>query len=87
MNFNINNNIKVKLTEHGKNILKKQHEELYQYSCASNYRQYVPITEDENGFSTWQMWSLFETFKEHIHLSAYPLPFETEIIIPAEGNT
>lgn len=36
--------------------------------------------EDENGFSQWQMWRLFETFGEHIFLGCEP-PFETEIEI------
>ena len=35
---------------------------------------------DEDGYNTFQMWSLMNIFGKQIYMSE-PLPFETEIII------
>ena len=77
MNFNINHNVQVKLTNVGHGILKRNHIQL----CDSlkKERGYSPPKEID-GWSTWQMWSLMETFGAHISLTG-EVPFETEIKI------
>lgn len=67
--LNINDTVKVKLTEHGKNLIKRRPE----------YYNWKLIT-DENGYSEWQLWHLFQTFEGHLGLG-FTLPFETEIIL------
>lgn len=68
--FNINDTVKVKLTEHGKKIHRGNN---------SNFT-YTPPREDENGYSSWQMWSLMEEFGSHCRIG-FDNPFETDILI------
>lgn len=63
MKFNINNKVRVRLTPRGREILGRE--------------KYLR-TEDEFGWSTWQLWVLMSTFGEHVGLGFDP-PFETEI--------
>lgn len=57
MKFNINNYVKVKLTDHGKEILLKQAEEFR--SEHPNIASYYELPkEDDEGFSKWQLHSL-----------------------------
>lgn len=65
MKFNINNIVRVKLTDIGKRII--------------SGKKYMPA-EDERGWSEWQMWDLMNVFGEHIYLGM-SLPFEAEIEI------
>lgn len=64
-NFNLNDHIKVKLNENGRNIhfrnyLKEKAE--YQASCGQIYPfEYQRFTE-EDGWSTWQAWEFMEIF-------------------------
>lgn len=79
MKFNVNDYVRVKLTPTGKEILRKQFEERHE-RMPQVFKELSLPEEDENGFSQWQMWRLFETFGEHIFLGCEP-PFETEIEI------
>ena len=78
MKLNINEYVKVKLTDKGRAIHKKQYEELFA-SCPElmNYR---PPREDADGWSKWQLWDLMQRFGPHISLGV-EVPFETEIEI------
>lgn len=67
MKFNINHYVRVKLTDYGKEILKKNDLEFL----------HKP---DEDGFSKWQLWVLMETFGKYTHLG-YELPFGANIEI------
>jgi len=79
MKFNVNENVRVKLTPTGKDILRKKfdlaHERMPQV-----FKEFSLPEEDAQGFSKWQMWQLFADFGEHIYLGCNP-PFETEIEI------
>ena len=67
MKFNMNDNVKIKITEHGRELLSNgSFEHLYK--------------EDDNGWSKWQLWHVMEIFGPHISLGCTP-PFETEIEI------
>ena len=63
MKFNVNNYVRVKLTEVGKNILEA--EEI----------KYLP---DEEGFVRFQMWELMQIFGNHMW-NGCDIPFETNI--------
>jgi hypothetical protein len=82
--FNINEYVKVKLTDAGRKELKKQHTDLY-----SRYHQtipeYQPPKEDEEGYSKWQLWHLMSTFGDKLYLGC-PNMFELDIRIIGDYN-
>jgi hypothetical protein len=73
--FNINHIIYVKLTEAGKEELRKQHDELRKYFPSLG--EYTPIKEDEFGWSRWQLWTLMSQLGHLCNMGATQLPFET----------
>lgn len=79
MKFNLNNNVKVKLTQIGRDELKRQHIELYT-SLGQPEEPYIPKKEDKEGWSTFQMWSLMNKFGNMIGMGISQ-PFETVIEI------
>lgn len=74
MKFNINDNVKVRLTEQGFIVHKKYYT---QYLVGSSFT-YSPPKVDEEGFSTFQMWELMQIFGPYIYMGD-KLPFHTEI--------
>ena len=74
--FNINCQVKVKLTEFGKNL------------WLERYRRYniepSPMKVDENGYTSFQLWDLMYLFGEHVGIGK-DLPFETEILIDKQN--
>lgn len=78
--FNINESVRVRLSNSGKLIHRRQHDELRtQYPSIGKY---TPPKTDAQGYSRWQLWSLMQTFGPSISLGTEP-PFETEIIFEA----
>lgn len=77
--FNINDNVSVKLTDYGRTILEHQHYTLYE-KISGDIPKYVPPTEDDDGWSKWQLWSLMSAFGSSIYMGSN-LPFETTIKI------
>jgi hypothetical protein len=75
--FNINDNVKVKLTKHGKCVYDNY---LKALRCQPQQIKHLRIKEDKNGYSTWQLWYLMRIFGEHIYNGCDPL-FETTILI------
>lgn len=66
--FNLNEIVKVKLTDHGHEILKQQHDELNVMIHArggKGFGEYQPKV-DADGYTTFQLWSLMETFGPYI---------------------
>lgn len=80
MEFNINDYVKVKLTDLGKEILRNQHKILYKKLPKECYAEYQEPKEDENGYSKWQLWGLMSHFGNILY-NGCKLPFETDIII------
>jgi len=78
MNFNINDYVKVKLTYHGMDILRKNHAKIF----AHTYKvpDFVPPIVDEDGYTEFQMWYLMQEFGEYIYLGCEN-PFMHDIII------
>ncbi len=79
MKFNVNEYVRVKLTPTGKDILRKKFDELHA-NFPQEFKEFSLPKEDSEGFSLWQMSSLFADFGEHIYTGCEP-PFETEIEI------
>lgn len=83
MKFNINHNIKVRLTDLGRAIHEKQHD-----TVLGNMRYkypYNPPKEDENGWSKWQLWDFMATFGPYMG-NGCDMPAETEIEILEETS-
>lgn len=80
MLFNINGTVRVKLTEHGRQVLKRNHEESWAAVKHPSPPEYHPPAEDLCGWSNWQMWRLMEEFGPHIRMGADNC-FELEIDI------
>jgi len=81
MKFNINDKVKVKLTDAGRDELRAQYEDLQQI-CTS-LRPYQEPVEDEQGYSEWQLWHLMSTFGE-LMCNGGDLYFDVVIILPVE---
>lgn len=77
--FNVNCNVKVRLTDLGRNVHRQRHTDL----CGGRDDIPYSLREDEDGWSTWQMWSLMEAFGSHMGMTA-PLVFETNIVLLSE---
>jgi len=82
MKFNVNHEVRVKLTPRGRMILTEQDREFLR---AHNIAPAAPPEEDTDGYSTWQLWTLMHTFGNHM-VPGFEPPFETEIEIPEGTN-
>ena len=78
--FNINETVKVRLTEYGKKLHKQQWVDFWNSVGRLNENPYTPPEEDENGYVQFQMWDLMEKFGNHCGLCR-ELAFETVILI------
>lgn len=76
--FNLNQRVKVKLTDYGKHRIDHKREflkKLYPNADWSDYRRY-----DEDGWLTLTLWSLMELFEGDIGPGLTP-PYETTIYL------
>ncbi len=78
--FNINYNIKVRLTNYGKELHKKYWEDFWSSVGRLDEFPYVSPKEDENGYCEFQMWELMEKFGPYCGLGK-EIPFDTVILI------
>ena len=78
--FNINNTVKVKLTEQGKKLLERDHNEFWGSRGILRDHPYKPHEEDENGYVKFQLWSLMYQLGKYCILGCEP-PFDTVILI------
>lgn len=81
--FNINAKVKVKLTETGKEELKRQHKQ-----SQKEFLQYLAdfddvYKEDEDGYTSIQLWVLMIKFGHTMNVFEEP-PFTTKMVI--EGS-
>lgn len=79
MNFNINDKVRVRLTDVGRDALKRQHSEFWAHAGKPDY-EYRPPKEDADGWSEWQLWALMEDLGHLCRIGSKP-PFETTIQI------
>lgn len=75
--FNFNERVKVKLTDIGIAILKQNHEDLDKHIRNRGGKGLRPfeIRTDQEGYSSFQLWSLMQTFGPYMILG-YDAPFE-----------
>lgn len=79
MPLNLNDKVRVRLTDIGREIHRRQFDEFKQRFPAFGY-DYSPPKEDADGWSEWQLWDLMGTFGNYISLGCN-VPFETTILV------
>jgi hypothetical protein len=78
--FNVNDNVRVRLTDAGRLHHRRQHDKLRrEYPSIGRYR---PPKADAEGYTSWQLWDLMKTFGPIISMGSPP-PFEMDIRIDA----
>lgn len=78
--FNVNNHVLVKLTDHGRACLRKNYDDLNAACGGKLGFKFALPKEDKDGWSRWQAWSLMSDLGPHISIGMNP-PFETTIRI------
>lgn len=78
--FNINDNVQVKLTDYGRECLKKNYDTLFSYYGKNKPFPFKLPEEDKDGYSTWQMWELMQQFGPYLSMGIKN-PFELTIKI------
>lgn len=82
---NLNYKIKVKLKPEAIEELRRQHDELYDSIGKPGLYPFNPPAVDEEGYSTFQLWSFMQDFGNTITLGRIPM-FETGVKIEVETN-
>jgi hypothetical protein len=82
VDFNINDLVKVRLTETGRRIHREEHDRLIEAIVGRGGKgpEYSPPREDDEGFCSFQLWSLMKMFGDHLSMSN-DRPFDTTIRI------
>ena len=87
MKFNVNNYIKVKISDYGEELLRLDHDksvkqlwEIHPRLAMREEGNFTLPIEDEEGYSKMQMWHFMAIFGKHIYLGC-ELPFETTVEI------
>ena len=76
MEINLNDYVWVQITDRGLTVLQGQHEELA--LAVTGLPPWEPPATDEEGWSKWQLWCLFDHFGIHTHMGPVP-PFGMSI--------
>lgn len=81
ININLNNWVKVKLTELGKEIERKNYQDINELvkKYGGKHSEYK-LEIDGDGYTSYQLWELIEKFGSYVGLGKN-LPFETNIIL------
>ena len=82
MMFNINDNIKARVTKRGHDIHKAQYKNMMKSDNGYLLKKYpyAPIHENSDGWSTWQMWVFMAAFGPYMG-NCCDMPAATEIEI------
>lgn len=83
--ININENVRVNLTELGRRALERQHAEFWT-GVRGAPDAYEPPEEDADGWSEWQLWCLMQDLG-HLCGLGRRLPFETTIQVVARQRS
>ncbi len=83
--FNINSNVKVKLTKFGKEHHRQRHIDFW--NSLQKDVVYLPPMEDQDGYCEFQLWKLMEIFGSFCVMGGGELPFETIILIEDKDLT
>lgn len=85
--INMNEKVKVKLTDHGKDIYYHQYDELNERikcRCGKLLEPVMPKV-DADGYTSFQLWHLMQLYGPHIRMGS-PIPFDLSIVIPMGGD-
>lgn len=82
--FNINNHIRVQLTDVGRKALRDKYDELNEFANGA-LGEYEEPEEDAEGWSRWQMWVLMEGIGHKFGSGMNP-PIYTSIKIEVDEN-
>ena len=84
--FNINECIKVKLTQKGKLIYLEYQIEIQKRFNRDGIKIDVPLSieVDSEGFSSFQLWKFMEIFGSHMYCGAEPVIEECVLYLPEE---
>lgn len=80
IDVNINDQVLIRLTDHGRECLLKNYDQLKAIHGGKFPFPFKLPKEDNEGRSRWQLWRLLEEFGPHMHMGS-KLPFETKISI------
>jgi hypothetical protein len=75
MKINLNDNVRIKLTDYGRLALERQH---IAFWWSHKEVPYKPPVEDANGWSKWQFHTLMRELGNLLVVGG-PLPFETDM--------
>lgn len=78
MKHNLNDTIRVKLTDYGKKIYTEELERTNRYFGRRVIENTSPMV-DADGYSTFQLWSFMNTFGSYLYIA------NTEIVIENQG--
>jgi hypothetical protein len=79
MKINLNDKVRVQLTEHGRQVHWDEWKALADH-CLLIDLEYEPPVEDSQGWSEWLLWELMRTFGKHM-CNGGSLPFEPAIVL------
>ena len=84
--FNINEIVKVKLTQKGKLIYLEHQIEIQKRFNRDKIKIDVPLNAevDSEGFSSFQLWRFMEIFGSHMYCGAEPIIEECILYLPEE---
>lgn len=82
--FNLNNKVRVKLTDHGRAVLEVEHSKFWRE--AGRTMPYTPPKEDADGWSEWQLWQLMSTLGGHLGLGFAKVMETTIQLEPLNAN-
>ena len=69
--INLNDVVKVKLTDYGKDVFRHQHDDLNEYLTRKGKKSFglsEPV-DDEEGYTEMQLWHFMQVFGEHIGMA------------------
>lgn len=82
ISININETVKVKLNDHGRKILRSNHDQFVK-DCPSYTHKYQEPKTDDDGYSRFQIHELMNAFGNHM-VNGCKMPFHCEIVIERE---
>lgn len=85
MKINLNDFVKVKLTDLGKDIYYHRFDALNDYYGREVLKPTFP-EEDENGYTKFQLWEFIELYGEHIGMAKPQIIYPFEIIYEEEES-
>lgn len=85
MTINLNDTVKFKLTDYGKDIWYHQYDELNRLSRKEIIKPEFPKV-DEDGYTSMQLWCFMELYGPHIHWNAKNVIEPLELICE-EGDS